>query len=192
MRLAIVSDIHDNLWNLAAAMQVMRSADVLLCCGDLCSPFVIDELASFPGPVHIVFGNNDADLYRITAKAAKKPNCHIHGELFHDTFDGRRLAMNHFDYLARPIAKSGDYDVVCFGHNHEFEVSRQASALLINPGPIMGAKFTSGKWQDTAATFVVYDTSADMAEAYAIDRNTKNITCFEPLAPENLSRSSAP
>lgn len=192
MRLAIVSDIHDNLWNLAAAMQLIRSADVLLCCGDLCSPFVIDELATFPGPVHIVFGNNDADLYRITSKAAKKPNCHIHGELFNDIFDGRRLAMNHFDYLARPIAKSGDYDVVCFGHNHEFEISREATTLLVNPGPIMGAKFTGGKWEDTDATFVLYDTSADAAEAYAIGRETKEITRFEPLARQDLTRSSTP
>lgn len=192
MRLAILSDIHDNLWNLAAAMPVIRSADVLLCCGDLCSPFIIDELANFPGPVHIVFGNNDADLYRITSKALKKPNCHLHGELFRDTFEGRRFAMNHFDYLARPIAKSGDYDVVCFGHNHEFEVSREGTALLINPGPIMGAKFSTGKWQDTDATFVFYDTSADSTEAYAIDRNTRSVIRFEPLARQNLSRSSAP
>jgi putative phosphoesterase len=191
MRLAIISDIHDNLWNLAAAMQVIRSADVLLCCGDLCSPFVIDELAAFPQQVHVVFGNNDADLYRITSKAAKKPNCAVHGEFFQDSFDGRRLAMNHFDYLARPIAKSGDYDVVCFGHNHEFEVGRQDTTLLINPGPIMGAKFSSGKWEDTQATFVLYDTSTDSTEAYAIDRTTKAVTLIEPLALQNLLRSPA-
>jgi putative phosphoesterase len=191
MRLAIVSDIHDNLWNLAAAMHVMRTADVRLCCGDLCSPFVIDELGKFPREVHIVFGNNDADLYRITSKALKTPNCHVHGEFFQETFDGRRFALNHFDYLARPIAKSGDYDVLCFGHNHEFEVSRQGTTLLINPGPIMGAKFSSGKWEDTEATFVLYDTTADSAEAHAIDPNTKAVTHFDPLARKNLSRSPA-
>jgi uncharacterized protein len=176
MRLAILSDIHDNLWNLAAAMEIVRNADALLCCGDLCSPFVIDELAKCEAPVHIVFGNNDADLYRITSKAQKKSNCYLHGELFQAIFDGRRLAMNHFDYLARPMAKSGDYDVVCFGHNHEFEITREGTALLINPGPIMGAKFSSGKWEDTEPTFVLYDTIADTVEAYAIDRNTRAVT----------------
>lgn len=170
MRVAILSDIHDNLWNLAVAMDTVRTADALLCCGDLCSPFVIDELTKCEIDIHIVFGNNDADLYRITAKALKKPNCQVHGELFEATFDGRRVAMNHFDYLARPIAKSGDYDVVCFGHNHELEISRQSTTLLINPGPIMGAKFSSGKWEDTAATFVIYDTRTDSVEAFAIDR----------------------
>ena len=103
----------------------------------------------------MVFGNNDADLYRITSKALRKPNCRVYGEFFEETFDRRRLAMNHFDYITRPIAKSGNYDVVCFGHNHEFEISRQGTTLSINPGAIMGAKFSNGKWEDTDPTFVV-------------------------------------
>ena len=168
MRLAILSDIHDNLWNLSAALQAAADNDILICCGDLCSPFVIDELAKFPRDVHIVFGNNDADLYRITAKALKQPNIHLHGEFYHDTLETKRIAVNHFDYLARPIAKSGDYDLVCFGHNHEIEISREGSCLLINPGPIMGAKFSSGRWEDVAPTFVVYDTASNSAQALAI------------------------
>jgi putative phosphoesterase len=176
MLVAIVSDIHDNLWNLAAALASVANADALICCGDLCSPFVIDELANFPRDVHIVFGNNDADLYRITAKARNKPNIHLHGELYQDTLENRRIAVNHFDYLAYPIAKSGDYDVVCFGHNHEFEISRQARCLLINPGPIMGAKFSSGRWEDVPATFVIYDTASHSVEAFAIDPESKSVT----------------
>jgi hypothetical protein len=170
MRIAIISDIHDNLWNLAVAINAVQDAGVLLCCGDLCSPFVIDELAKFPKDVHIVFGNNDADLFRITAKASKKANFHLHGELFEGSFDKVRFAVNHFDYLARPMSKSGDYDVVCFGHNHEFEISRAADCLRINPGPIMGAKFSSGKWEDVTPTFVVYDTASKAPEAYEIER----------------------
>jgi putative phosphoesterase len=180
MRLAVLSDIHDNLWNLAAAMTVVRTVDVLLCCGDLCSPFVIDELTKCECPVHIVFGNNDADLFRITSKALKKPICQVYGEFFQATFDGKRVAMNHFDYLARPIAKSGDYDVVCFGHNHEFEISREGSTRLLNPGPIMGAKFSSGQWEDVTATFLVYDTTSDSTESYRIERDTKRVNRFTP------------
>ncbi|HEX4231082.1 MAG TPA: YfcE family phosphodiesterase [Bryobacteraceae bacterium] len=166
MRIAILSDIHDNLWNLAAAISAVSDSDALLCCGDLCSPFVIDELSRFPGNVHIVFGNNDADLFRITGKAAKKANIHLHGELFQAEFDRKHFAMNHFDYLARPLAKSGDYDVVCFGHNHEFELTNSGACLLINPGPIMGAKFSTGVWQDVPPTLVVYDTATSSAVAF--------------------------
>src|ERR1700753_1165913 len=166
MRIAILSDIHDNLWNLAPAIEACQVADALICCGDLCSPFVIDELTKFERDVHIVFGNNDADLYRITAKVLKKAHCNVYGELFRTEFDGRRFAVNHFDYLARPMSKSGEFDVVCFGHNHEFEISRQGDCLLVNPGPIMGAKFSTGKWEDVTPTFVVYDTKTGEPEAF--------------------------
>ena len=174
MRIAIISDIHDNLWNLAPAIQYVRDADALICCGDLCSPFIIDELAKFPKDVHIVFGNNDADLYRITMKATANPRVHLYGELFQTTLDGKRFAVNHFDYIAKPLAKSGLYDVVCFGHNHEFEISLD-SGLLINPGTIMGAKFSKGKWEETQPTFVVYDTISNTAEAFAIDPVSKAV-----------------
>jgi uncharacterized protein len=180
MRIAILSDIHDNLWNLAPTIQAVQDADALVCCGDLCSPFVIDELAKFPRDVHIVFGNNDADLFRITSKALKKPNCHLHGELFQGVFDGQRFAVNHFDYLARPLAKSGHYDVVCFGHNHEFELSTVGNCRLINPGPVMGARFSSGRWEDVTPTFVVYETGPNEAETYSIDPVSRKVSQTSP------------
>lgn len=176
MKIAILSDIHDHLWNLQAAIGSVQYADALICCGDLCSPFVVDELAKFPRDIHVVFGNNDADLFRITTKAAAAGRVKLYGELFTAEFGGRRFAVNHFDYIARPIAHSGDYDVVCFGHNHQFEIGRHVRTLLINPGPIMGAKFSSGKWEDVAPTFAVYDTDRDRAEAFAIDPVTKRVS----------------
>jgi len=71
-------------------------------------------MRQFGGPVHIVFGNNHADLFGIT----KKSDAHqvvVHGEFFEAAFADRKVAMNHFDYLARPMAQSGLYDLVCFG-----------------------------------------------------------------------------
>ena len=63
MRVAVVSDIHDNIWNLDKALKLVADAAVLLCCGDICSPFTLKMLAEgFPGPVHVVFGNNDGDV----------------------------------------------------------------------------------------------------------------------------------
>ena len=176
MRVGILSDIHDNLWNLAAAIRALSDADALICCGDLCSPFVIDELAKFGKDIHVVFGNNDADLYRITLKAAKKPNLHLHGELFEASLDGQRFGVNHFDYIARPMAKSGAYDVVCFGHNHELEIAREAACLLLNPGPIMGAKFSSGAWEDVPPSFLLYDTRTRRVSTFQIDPRTKSVS----------------
>ena len=167
MRVAVLSDIHDNLWNLAAAIDyVSPAAEALICCGDLCSPFVMDQLARFAGRVHIVFGNNDADLFRITRKSSDRVR--VHGEFFETVLDGRKVAVNHFDYIARPIAASGLYDIVCYGHNHEFSVARVGRTLAINPGPIMGARFPRGRWEDVAATFVMVDTESEEVEAFEV------------------------
>jgi len=72
MKIAIFSDIHDHIWNLEAALGAIQACDALLVCGDLCSPFIIDQLANgFPArPIHIVFGNNDGDLFRMSRRAA--------------------------------------------------------------------------------------------------------------------------
>jgi uncharacterized protein len=166
MRIAILSDIHDHLGNLRTAIGHVQDAAQLICCGDLCSPFVMDQLAAFAGPVHIVFGNNDADLFRITRKSS--PRVQVYGEFFEAEIDGKRIAANHFDSIARPIAHSGLYDLVCYGHNHEFRVLRLGKTIVVNPGPIMGARFPAGQWTPVVPTFAVYDTAADKVEAWEI------------------------
>jgi putative phosphoesterase len=171
MRIAVLSDIHDNVWKLAAALDAVReSTDAMLCCGDLCSPFIAHQIGrGYPHPVHIVFGNNDGDQFRITANAAKYPHLRIHGEIFTAEFDGRKFAMNHFDAIARPLAASGLYDVVCFGHNHLHEITRVGKTLAINPGAIMGATFgADGSRRDVPSTFVIYDTASGDTESFEV------------------------
>lgn len=169
MKIAILSDIHDNIWNLAAALTAIQETEALICCGDLCSPFVIGLLAEgFPGkPIHIVFGNNDADLFRITNNAKKYPHVHLHGEFFQGELGDQRFAVNHFDNLAQPIAASGQYDVVCYGHNHIFKIEPVGRTLAINPGAIMG--YDPGKKGDIPSTFVIYDTETGAAQGYQVE-----------------------
>jgi putative phosphoesterase len=155
MRIAILSDIHDNIWKLAAALERLDGADALICCGDLCSPFVMKQLGEgYAGPIHVVFGNNDGDLFRISQIARNFDQVTLHGEFADLELAGKRIAVNHFDAIARAIAASGVYDVVCYGHNHQYEVVRENGTLKINPGEIMGG--LSG-----VSTFVLYDTETD-------------------------------
>lgn len=161
MRIAIISDIHDNIPKLRSALAIVRDADAIICCGDLCSPFIIKELATaFDQDIHIVFGNNDGDPYRIAAGATGFPHVKIHGEFCELEFDGKRFAVNHFDNMGRPMSRSGAYDVVCFGHNHQFEISREGDTLVINPGEIYG-QLTGN------STCAVYDTQT--GEATRVD-----------------------
>jgi len=163
MKVGIISDIHDNLDNLRKALKMLQQTDVLICCGDLCSPFIVDELGKgyTRGNIHIVFGNNDGDHFRITTKAIGYEHIHLHGEFCELELDGKHFAINHFDNIGRALAKSDVYAVVCFGHNHQFEISLDSQTLVINPGEIFGG--LTGK-----ATYVIYDTKKHEAAHFFI------------------------
>ena len=67
--------------------------------------------------------------------------------------------MTHFDNIARELAAGQGFDVVCFGHNHRFEIRREGQTLLINPGEIMG-----GLSSDQVSSLVIYDAETGQAQ----------------------------
>jgi uncharacterized protein len=167
MKLAILSDIHDNVWTLAMALEGIKDADGLICCGDLCSPFILDQLADgFSGSIHIVFGNNDGDLFRITDKASRRANVQLHGAFFAGELGGKRVAVNHYPEIARPLAESGKYDLVCYGHNHSYMIEKVESTLAINPGALMG--YDPQNKREISPTFIIYDTTTGEPLGYRI------------------------
>jgi putative phosphoesterase len=178
MRIAVLSDIHDNVRALSVALAAVAGTDCMICCGDLCSPFIIDQLArGFSGSIHIVFGNNDADLFRITAKTTRYPNIKLRGEFFEENFDGRLIAVNHFDNIAAAIARAGHHDAVFYGHNHIFHnASAGGRTLLLNPGSIMGCQLDAEARQTLVApTFAIYDTATGAAQGYRIEEGGASI-----------------
>jgi hypothetical protein len=77
--------------------------------------------------------------------------------------------MNHYDSIARTLAASREFDVVCYGHNHVFDIERIGDTLAINPGAIMGATFApDGSRTDVASTFVIYETLTGEAAPFEV------------------------
>jgi len=139
VRIAVCSDIHDNIWKLDAALPGLNEANVLIFCGDFCAPFTLTQLArGFEGPVHAVLGNNDGDPRLLLEKANEAANVTLHGQFAQLELGGLRVAVNHYPEIARSIARSGDYDVVCYGHDHVLHEEIAGSTLLLNPGELMG------------------------------------------------------
>ncbi|MEA2532071.1 MAG: uncharacterized protein QOG89_3715, partial [Thermomicrobiales bacterium] len=94
MKIAVLSDIHDNIWKLAVALGRLGDADTLICCGDLCAPFIVPQMAEeFRRPIHIVFGNNDGDRFRITQLAQRFQHVTSPGELADLMLGGKRIAV---------------------------------------------------------------------------------------------------
>ena len=108
MRVAICSDIHDNIWKLEAALPGMSRANALLFCGDFCAPFTLVQLArGFEGPIHAVLGNNDGDQRLLLEKANEAANITLHGQLAEIELGGLQFAINHYVLRAQPRTASG-------------------------------------------------------------------------------------
>ncbi len=162
MKLAICSDIHDNIWVLARALPLLQEADVLLFCGDFCAPFTLVQMAEgFAGPIHVVWGNNDGDKWLLTSQANRFKQVKLHGELADLEIAGLHLAMTHYPDIARGLVGSGDYDLVCYGHDHLACDEVLGSSRLLNPGELMGRLGPS--------TFVILDADSQVAEQVEVE-----------------------
>ncbi|MFT4153355.1 metallophosphoesterase family protein [Parafilimonas sp.] len=168
MKILLLSDIHDNVWALKTLLQSKQAAeaDVLVCCGDLCSPFMIDLLSACKKPVHIVLGNNDCDVAAMTGKLSKYPGIKIHGEYYRDELDNTTIAVNHYPENAQKLVQLQAYDVVCYGHDHSIFVRQEGKTLLLNPGAVMG--FDARQLKDIDSSFMVYNTRSNAVDAYRI------------------------
>lgn len=147
-KVAIMSDSHDQINNLEKALIQIREsrAEMLLHCGDLCAPFVVKRLAeAFSGAIHIVFGNNDGDGRLLQTVAAQYAHVQLHGIYVELTFANRQIAMIHYPEPARRIAQSGQFDLVCYGHNHLQNFEQIGAGFLINPGEVMGG-YGAASW----------------------------------------------
>ncbi len=160
MLIGVFSDVHDNLTNLRQALALFkeRGAQALIFCGDFCSPIPSRVMgAEFPGQIHCVFGNGDGDRFTIAGVAQSQyPNLKLHGEYAELDFEGVKVAVTHYPFYAKALARTGDYQAVFSGHTHERHEERLGGCLWLNPGEVLG-------WKGQASC-ALYDTTANSAE----------------------------
>ncbi len=155
MKVAILSDSHDNIWNLDQALSAVNEVgcEVLLHCGDLVAPFIVAQLAqAFGGPIHCVEGNNDGDGRLQLQVAAGFSQVSLHGPYAELELGSRSIALIHYPEPARRIAQCGHFDLVCYGHDHQANQEQIGECILVNPGEVMG-RFGEPSWG-------LYDTEA--------------------------------
>jgi putative phosphoesterase len=157
MKICIVSDSHDNRTLLETAVREAQAAGAraVLHCGDVVAPGTLEVLRPFALPIHVIHGNNTGDLYMMARIAAlPSSRVHYHGQDAGIELGGRRIFLVHYPHYAAAMATTGDWDLVCCGHDHRAAIrlidnmaGRQT--LLVNPGSVGGIK--------APATYVVGD-----------------------------------
>jgi len=160
MKIAILSDIHDNIWRLETLLAGLE-ADALIFCGDFCAPFTLAQIAEgFAGPIHVVFGNNDGDQFLLSQVASKYGHVTLHGDFAELELAGRSVAVTHYPQIGKALARGGVYDLVCHGHSHERLIDIDGGTLRVNPGEVMGRFGMS--------TYALYDTATGEAKVVEV------------------------
>jgi hypothetical protein len=167
MRLAIISDSHDNIPNIEKLLSWAKEHKIqtIIHCGDIASGDTAEFLAKhFSGDIHLVYGNMDF-AYRddIYLAIDNHPNAVVHGDEGSIVIPAQagiqeiNLAFCHFPEQAKKLAETGKYDLVFYGHTHKpWMETLPNNCQLINPGTL------GGVFQK--ASFAVYDTQSGKLE----------------------------
>lgn len=157
MRIAVLSDIHDNIWNLEKVLNRVKKekCEAIIFCGDFVSPFVVTQLVDSGLPIWAVFGNNEGDRYSIADIEYKNlEQLHLYDRgLFEFELEGKKFAAYHYELIARHAARTEEYNAVFYGHTHQAKVEKIRKTILANPGEVMG--------KDGKCTFGIYDTKGN-------------------------------
>lgn len=177
MLLAILSDSHDQIIHLRRAAEFAETsgAQALIHCGDLISPFMLQHLSLFTGEIHLIYGNNGGDHHLISSRCTTSSGkIHHHGVFGALELGGVHLAFHHYPDIAKGLAASGQYDVVCCGHNHRCEIQWINNCLLVNPGDLLG--------KDTPPGFLLLDTETLVADHVVVGDPINFDSLFTPLS----------
>ena len=135
MEIGIVSDTHDNLDVVQAAVDLFSGrVDAVLHCGDFVAPFSATPFnADFD--FYAVRGNNDGEWGLEGIVDDFGTYCGEFGRL---EFDGADVALYHGTSLeiVEALVESGSYDYVVHGHTHERVHEGQNGTVRLNPGGI--------------------------------------------------------
>lgn len=151
MKVALVSDTHDNLYAVEKLIKALKEMNIklVLHAGDIIAPFTLKKFQGFE--LKFVFGNNDGERAGL-ASLASQLGFEAMGDFGSTTIFGKRVAILHGtnEELVKAVASSGLYDIVLRGHTHKFGIAEVADTLVVNPGEVCG--YLTGEM-----TFVVYD-----------------------------------
>ena len=138
MRIAVVSDTHNNLRNVQRIVELINAAGVerVVHTGDITQAATLTLLARLSAPLVGVYGNNDREREALEAAAAEHAMRLVDGTLSFEA-GGRRVGVVHDPYEI-DAGFVAAHDVVLHGHNHRLVLERRGATLLFNPGECAG------------------------------------------------------
>ncbi len=162
MKIAIISDIHDNIPNLEKCLNWVKNEGIerLICCGDVVGMDTINFLATnFSGEIFLVYGNmelyDDNDLIRYLS-------IKYLGRYGAAEIDGHTVGLCHEpEYIPKVLAQNPGAKIIFYGHTHKPWIETKDGITLVNPGTL------GGVFQK--ASFAFWETDSGSLELKILD-----------------------
>ncbi len=153
MKIAIISDIHNNTTNLKKVLDYCNNEEIktLICCGDLASMETLEYLTdNFSGEIFYCFGNMDDGQMRNYDFKEKYRNTWIFRDYGAACTDNKNIAFTHYPEAAKKLCGTEKYDFVFYGHTHKPWEETIGKCKVLNPGNVAGEIYPP--------TFAVWET----------------------------------
>jgi putative phosphoesterase len=160
MKIAIISDTHDNTTTLKKAVGLIKKEKIktIIHCGDIFKPETLKQgLKEYQGKIYIIFSEADAGFSKIPEDSFEDlPKSKVFKKSGQIKIGGKKIAFCHFPEIGRDLAKTQKYDLVFYGHTHKPWEEKIGKTRMVNPGNIAGLFFRP--------SFAIYDTKTDKLE----------------------------
>jgi len=164
MKIAVISDSHDNMPNLARFLELAKGQGIegIIHCGDVTTPETLTWLAeNFTGPIKLANGNMEIRQEDFKEVAKRHKNLEVFAEVgewaLRQAQGEIRIAFVHRPDKTEELARTGKYDFVFYGHTHKPWIREVKSSVLVaNPGTLGGVF--------SAPTFAILDTETGRLE----------------------------
>ena len=167
----IISDTHDAIESLPKIKNVIKELDVstMIHLGDYTSPFTLTEILKL-GDVDFIglLGNNDGDKVKLMEIGQGKLN-EQPLELRIGNYEA--VAIHGFKTpdltkkVVYALVSSNYYNIVLYGHTHQYDLRVSNKVLIMNPGTLAG--YLSGR-----KSYGVINLRLRVAEVRELESNT--------------------
>jgi hypothetical protein len=186
MKIAIISDTHDNITNLENFLVIAKREKIggIIHCGDVTTPETLDLLADkFSGPIKLADGNMEIRREEFAEVVERHKNLevfpdvgeweisrhaldtNVSQDVSHSVANMIKIAFVHKPDKTEELAQTGQYSFVFYGHTHKpwVRMVPEDSPLGASQGKSSGAVLVANPGTFggvfTSPTYAVLDTT---------------------------------
>ena len=169
MKIAILSDTHDNLANLKKCLDFLKKEEIkiILHCGDVCGVETMKEIKKkFKGKIYLTFGNADFQELKEKIKKGWFKSIEFSENFKEIVIDDLKIGLCHSLELGEKLCQSKRYDFFFFGNTHKPSLKKIGGCYLANPGNLANLYFQP--------TFAILDTKSKKLNLVLINKLAVN------------------